>query len=77
MMLVDKTKLPIAQLANTAYRKWQYRLAAIREIRILALIRRYRSDVSDKEFYEHCRVESWELPIIELKVDNEISTVEE
>ena len=67
--LVDKNGISVARLSITEGNHWQTRLQSIREIKILAMIRRRQTDISDTNFADNCQVESWEVPIVELKVD--------
>ncbi len=64
--LVDNAGVSVGRLSHAAAGKWAGRLQTIKEIRVLAMVRRYREDISDKMFKERCLGESWETPIVEL-----------
>ncbi len=68
--LVDNDGISVARLSRAAGNHWQPRLQSIREITVLAMIRRRQTDISDAKFSDSCRVESWDVPIVELKVDS-------
>lgn len=64
--VLDSAGVAIARLSKKARSAWGDRLDAIREARIVALVRRYRDDVEDKEFQAICHGRSWEVPIVEV-----------
>jgi ATP-dependent DNA helicase RecQ len=66
--LFDNDGLAIARLSRKAQEEWQDRLDTIREIRTVALVRRYREDVSDKDFQARCHGQGWNVPIVEFVV---------
>lgn len=68
--LVTQNGVPVAQLSHTAAQYWQGKTETIREAKILAMITRKRSDIRESGFADRCQVESWELPIVELKIIN-------
>ena len=57
----------VARLSKNARKKWVGSLNLIREIRVVAMVRRYKNDIQDQEFKNRCHGESWELPIVEMK----------
>jgi ATP-dependent DNA helicase RecQ len=63
--LHDSSGLCIARLSRKGAAIWLPRLAAVRELRIVAMLRR-TDDQSEKEFQERCRVPEWELPVAEV-----------
>ncbi|MBU1568668.1 MAG: RecQ family ATP-dependent DNA helicase [Proteobacteria bacterium] len=64
--LVNDEGVSVGRLSHAAENKWAGRLKTIREIRVLAMVKRYKEDISDKMFKERCYGESWETPIVEL-----------
>lgn len=65
--LVDHSGCTIARLSKAAKETWAHRIEAIEEIRIIAMVRWYKSDTQD-EYSSRCRSESWEIPLVELIV---------
>ena len=61
--------ISVARLSKDAAKRWQTRLHAIKSAKIIAIAVRHRSAIRDEAFLDRCQVESWELPIVELKVD--------
>lgn len=55
----------VAALSRTACEDWQNRLDRIESVRVLAMIRRYR-DEGDLRYSQSCKVESWEVPMVEV-----------
>ncbi len=64
--LADQSGITVARLAKSAEKKWAGRLRLIREIRVLAMVRRYRTDIQNQDFSSRCHGESWELPVVEI-----------
>jgi ATP-dependent DNA helicase RecQ len=62
----------VARLAKSAQARWQDRLDVISEIKVIALAKRYRSDIKDQEFQGKCHGESWEVPVVELRYMMEV-----
>jgi ATP-dependent DNA helicase RecQ len=61
--LIDETGYGIARLSREARKTWEPRLPFIREVRVLAMVRRRRED-SDQP--KGCHAEVWELPLAEV-----------
>ena len=38
----------------------------IQAIRVVALVRRFKTDIKDTSFSNRCHGESWEVPVVEL-----------
>ncbi len=64
--LVNEEKVAVARLSKAAQAKWSGRLSMIREIRVVAVVRRYKEDVGDKDFRSRCHGDMWEVPLVEL-----------
>ncbi|MDD2465209.1 MAG: RecQ family ATP-dependent DNA helicase [Desulfobulbus sp.] len=63
---IDRNGIGFARLSKKAKEEWAPRLASIREVRVVALVRRYREDVADKELQARCKGERWLVPIVEI-----------
>jgi ATP-dependent DNA helicase RecQ len=64
--LVNSEGISVARLSRTAQGNWQGRVDSIREVRVVAMVRRYKEDISDKPFSNSCHGEIWEVPVVEL-----------
>jgi len=64
--IINGAGVSVGRLSRAAEGAWAAKLATIKEIRVLAMVRRYKQDVTDKVFRERCYGESWETPVIEL-----------
>jgi hypothetical protein len=64
LTLSDVTGVAVARLSRKAEAEWRPRLGAIHEIRVVAMIQ--RSQIQEKETSRDCRVEDWEIPIVEI-----------
>jgi ATP-dependent DNA helicase RecQ len=64
--LVNKGGVSLARLSRKAQSEWSDKLSTIKEVRVIAMVRRYREDVVDTNFQENCFGASWEFPIVEL-----------
>jgi len=65
--LLNHKQIPVARLSKTARERWRDRLENIRDITVIALARRCRTDIKDQEFQARCRSESWEVTVVELR----------
>ncbi len=65
--------ITVARLSKDAAKRWQTRLQSIKSAKIIAITVRHRSDIRDDDFVDRCQVESWELPIVELKIEALVS----
>lgn len=64
LWLRDTSGRNIARLSREGARIWAGRVHAIREIRVLAMIRRHRDD-GDARFRDRAQTETWEYPFAE------------
>lgn len=71
LSLVGPTGIPVARLSQKTAHHWQDKIYAIKEVKVLAMVTRYRTDIKESAFTGRCQLESWELPIVELMVDND------
>ncbi len=66
LYLLNHAGIPVACLSKQAQERWQKRIGAVREIKVIALARRYKIDIKDQEYQERCQNDNWEVPIVEL-----------
>ena len=64
--LVNSDGIAIARLSKKAQAEWSKKLEKIQDIHVVALVRRYKEDVAEKEFQVNCIGGSWEVPIVEI-----------
>ena len=64
--LVDDKGVSVARLSESARHSWLHRLELIQEINVIAMVRRYKSDINEDAFKGSCHGESWELPVVEV-----------
>jgi ATP-dependent DNA helicase RecQ len=76
LYLLNHNDVALIRLAHSADKHWQPRLHTIREVRVLAMVRRQRSDIQDSNFAARCRVDAWELPVVELKYSDKTTQVQ-
>jgi ATP-dependent DNA helicase RecQ len=66
LYLLNHAGVPVAQLSKKAYARWKQRINMVKEIKVIALTRRYKIDIKDKEYQDRCQNDTWEVPIVEL-----------
>ncbi len=66
LYLHNHAGIPVARLSKKAQTIWQNRINTIKEIKVIALVRRYKEDIKDQEFMNRCQCDTWEVPIVEL-----------
>ncbi len=71
-VVAQKNDIVIAVLSRFAQTNWQDHLESIISASILAMVTRYKID-SEEVFQTRCKVEQWEVPIIEVVLLNEIT----
>lgn len=62
--LIDSRGCPVARLSQAACATWRERLSQLEELRVVALIRRDRTD-EQPAFRARCRCDCWEIPLVE------------
>lgn len=67
VQLFNDAGVAVARLSKSAGLKWRDRLAEIKEIRVVAMVRRYKKDIQDQDYSNRCYGESWEVPVVEMK----------
>ncbi len=68
--LVDPRGTVVARLSRRAQAEWIDRLDAIREIRLLAVVRRSADQESDAARRDKFRVAEWEIPLVEIVAES-------
>jgi hypothetical protein len=56
----------VARLSKKAQESWGRQLNLIEEIRVVAMVKRYKSRLKNSDFAQKCQGESWEVPLVEL-----------
>ncbi len=64
-LLVTHQGHPIAALSRASHHRWSGRLEKVREVRLLAMVRRKSSD-GDEGYRARYRVDEWEVPMVEV-----------
>lgn len=64
--LVDTEGLSVARLSRSARDTWWRLLDTVETVRVIAMVRRYRKQVSNENFRQRCSGEVWELPLVEI-----------
>ena len=67
IFLTDADGFPVARLSKQGSADWLPQLPAIETIKIVALLRRRDTD-GDPAFREHSRAETWEVPLVEVRL---------
>ncbi len=65
VLLCDGADQPVGRLSRRAAAEWLPRLAAVETARVVALLRRRRTD-GEAEYRDQYRTEVWEYPLVEL-----------
>jgi ATP-dependent DNA helicase RecQ len=63
--LADNRGRVVARLSRAGTERYRDRLAQITEVRVVAMLRRQRSD-EQPEFQNRCRSDRWEVPLVEV-----------
>ncbi|MES9880787.1 MAG: RecQ family ATP-dependent DNA helicase [Sedimenticola sp.] len=58
-------KVTVARLSKSACQQWCHRLQSIEAIRITAMVQ-YSTQTSDEKYHSGCRVDEWEVPLVEI-----------
>ncbi len=64
--LVNKDGVAFARLSKKAQSEWASRLHAVKEVRVIAMVQRYKEDLAGTDFQANCIGECWEVPIVEV-----------
>jgi ATP-dependent DNA helicase RecQ len=64
LVLKDRDRI-VAALSKQGAQIWSAKLSCIESVTVLAIIRRYRED-SEESYQSRCKVEQWELPLVEV-----------
>ena len=64
--LFDSSDACIARFSQMAQADWAGRMASVREVRVLAIIRRKAEQDADESRRERYQVQEWEIPLVEI-----------
>ncbi len=66
--VLDEREKRVARLSTRAARHWPAsRLKKIEEVRVLGMVHRTQDDSGDPKYRDRLQVESWEVPILEVR----------
>ena len=66
-ILLSDQGLAVAALSRQAAEQWRHRLEDVCEVRVLAMVRRTAAE-GDPGYHDTCRLQSWEVPVVEVLV---------
>lgn len=66
LALMDKHNQVVARLSRKSEPEWVHHLDAVREVRILAMVRRQAAQESDPRRRARFRTQEWEIPVVEV-----------
>lgn len=64
--LENSEQTPLARLSRAARDVWLSRAGLVQKVRVLAMVRWGKADMSDITYVRQCRCEVWEIPVCEL-----------
>lgn len=64
--LVNGAGISVARLSKSAKNKWMKELDTVHKTQVIAMVRRYRDNISDQAFKAGCYGEKWEVPLVEV-----------
>ncbi len=64
--LINDQEVKVARLSKKAQDIWIQKLPIITEVRVIALVRRYREELADSPLKSSCQGESWQVPLVEV-----------
>ncbi|MBS1201592.1 MAG: ATP-dependent helicase, RecQ family, partial [Chromatiaceae bacterium] len=67
VLLCDDEGFPVARLSKRGSAQWLPRLAQIDAVKVVALLRRHRTD-GDQNYRDRARAERWEVPLVEIEL---------
>jgi len=70
VILKDQDRI-VAVLSKQAAQFWSAKINGIESVTVLAMIRRYRDD-SEEGYQSRCKIEQWELPLVEVVFDDSL-----
>ena len=66
--VLDEREEQVARLSRATARRWsQSRIAKVDEVRVLGMVHRTQDDSGDPKYRDRLQVESWEVPILEVR----------
>jgi ATP-dependent DNA helicase RecQ len=73
-VIVQKNNVWIAMLSKNAQESWAKQIEYIISATVIAMVTRYKSD-SGEAFQSRCKVDQWEVPLIEVVLVNKVVEV--
>jgi ATP-dependent DNA helicase RecQ len=70
-VVLKDQQMIVAVLSNQGAQYWSTKINAIESVTVLAMIRRYRDD-NEAAYQSRCKVEQWELPLVEIVFDENV-----
>ena len=64
-VVLQHGEVTVARLSQKGHQEWADKLERIETVRVIAMIKRYRDD-SEESYRSRCKVEEWEIPMVEL-----------
>jgi ATP-dependent DNA helicase RecQ len=65
-VVLQHNGVTVARLSQKGHQEWADKLERIEAVRVIAMIRRYRDDCEEEIYRLKCKVEEWEIPMVEL-----------
>ncbi|MFZ2169519.1 MAG: hypothetical protein WAW61_07770, partial [Methylococcaceae bacterium] len=65
-VVLQHGEVTVARLSQKGHQEWTDKLSHIETVRVIAMIKRYRDDSEEEIYRSICKVEQWEIPIVEL-----------
>ena len=69
VLLIAPQGCAVAQLSSSAVKAWNDHLDAIEDVRIVCMLVRKASDCQEPEYRAKLKVENWEIPLCEIKLN--------
>ncbi|WP_419175263.1 RecQ family ATP-dependent DNA helicase [Desulfosediminicola sp.] len=65
--MVNSEGVSVARLSRKARAEWSKWLNEVRSVTVVALVKRYKSDVKDEEYLKYCLSDVWEVVVCEVQ----------
>jgi ATP-dependent DNA helicase RecQ len=65
-VVLQHGEVTVARLSQKGHQEWSDKLSRIETVRVIAMIKRYRDDSEEEIYRSICKVEQWEIPMVEL-----------
>jgi ATP-dependent DNA helicase RecQ len=63
---INQSGVSVARLSKSLRLEWLKRLKMVQEIRVVAMVSRYKEAINDEKFKENCFGERWEVPVVDI-----------